>query len=98
MRSAGDARNKTSGCGEEFAIVLPQTNRNHSAAIADRIRIRIEDLRCPLSEGQTLQFTVSIGFVHTQCETRPTLDALLIRADRALYEAKAAGRNRVIDG
>lgn len=84
--------------GEEFAIVLPQMNRDHSAAIADRIRIQIEDLRCPLSEGQTLQFTVSIGFVHTQCETRSTLDALLIRADRALYEAKAAGRNRIIDG
>lgn len=77
--------------GEEFALMLPDTDAKQARHVAERIRQRLAELR-PL--GPEHQFTVSIGLALSQGDQQP--DALLRRADRALYAAKDGGRNRVV--
>jgi diguanylate cyclase (GGDEF)-like protein len=78
--------------GEEFCIVLSNSNPRASAAIAERIRAQIEAMPIPTSSG-SIRTTVSAGIAYST--GAETIQSLLIRADEALYEAKAAGRNRV---
>ncbi|HYH20749.1 MAG TPA: sensor domain-containing diguanylate cyclase [Azospirillum sp.] len=81
--------------GEEFAVLLPETDRNGALAIAERLRAEAEGLRgdgVPPEVG----VTVSIGVSEIDKAER-TPDLALSRADRALYAAKRAGRNRVVD-
>ncbi|KQW20559.1 diguanylate cyclase [Afipia sp. Root123D2] len=78
--------------GEEFCIVLSNSNPRTSAAIAERIRAQIEAMPIPTSSG-SIRTTVSAGIAYST--GAETIQSLLIRADEALYEAKAAGRNRV---
>lgn len=81
--------------GEEFCILLQQAHRDEALNVAERIRQRIQDLsfKDPASELFTL--TVSIGVTHN-LESDERLANLLERADKALYQAKQTGRNRVI--
>ncbi|MDX1593638.1 MAG: diguanylate cyclase [Gammaproteobacteria bacterium] len=81
--------------GEEFALLLPSTSREGGAILAERIRGRIEAMRIPLPSGE-LAFTVSIGICTLDGDE--SFDALLNRADKALYAAKHGGRNRVVEG
>jgi diguanylate cyclase (GGDEF)-like protein len=88
---AGDAAARLGG--EEFAVVMPGTSASHAASIAERIRAefaghRLETLAGPLAA------TVSIGVAACE-EDCESLEALLGRADAALYVAKRDGRNRV---
>lgn len=77
--------------GEEFALLLPETPRHESLSIAERLRQRLAGLRLEY-EGHELTLTASFGV--TARESADTnVDAMMRRADRALYEAKAAGRN-----
>jgi diguanylate cyclase (GGDEF)-like protein len=78
--------------GEEFLILLPDCSEADLLAIAERIRLRIEALRIEAGQ-QSFSFTVSIGAHRPQ--TMQTPDAMLQQVDRALYAAKAAGRNCV---
>lgn len=78
--------------GEEFCIVLSNSNPRASAAIAERKRAQIEAMPIPTSSG-SIRTTVSAGIAYST--GAETIQSLLIRADEALYEAKAAGRNRV---
>jgi len=75
--------------GEEFVLVLPQTPRAGAREKAERVRGAI-DLSCPCGEP----LTVSIGVADYQ--PGDSVDTLLARADAALYEAKARGRNQVV--
>jgi diguanylate cyclase (GGDEF)-like protein len=79
--------------GEEFALLLPGADLDAAAAFAERLRQRVAD--SPF-EGETgaLRVTVSIGIASLNADDL-TADAALKRADRALYRAKQAGRNRV---
>ncbi len=81
--------------GEEFAVALPEADPDCAGAIAERIRRSIEDspLRSPTGGGWPIPVTVSIGIA--VLAPGETLDAFADRADRAMYEAKRAGRNRV---
>ncbi|WP_108659374.1 GGDEF domain-containing protein [Acuticoccus kandeliae] len=81
--------------GEEFAVVLAGTGRTNAEAIAARVRCAVEADGCPLPDGGTLRFTVSIGVAHVDHVGGETLDRLIARADAALYGAKRAGRNRI---
>jgi len=74
--------------GEEFIALLPETSLEDARIVAERIRADIA------SAGVQPWCTVSIG-VATSCADDATVDALLARADAALYQAKAAGRNCV---
>jgi len=80
--------------GEEFLILLPRTDQQGAEALAERVRSSIADE--PLRDHEeALNITVSIG-VAAGAVTDPV--QLLSRADRALYRAKAAGRNRIAAG
>jgi two-component system cell cycle response regulator len=81
--------------GEEFVIVMPDTDAALSFLVGERLRQKIaaEPFRIPESE-EAIQVTVSIG-ISSLASTEDTPDALMKRADAALYRAKRAGRNRV---
>ncbi|HTO46522.1 MAG TPA: diguanylate cyclase [Burkholderiales bacterium] len=79
--------------GEEFAVVLPDTDEHGGGIIAERIRRRIET--ATMGREVVLQCTVSIGVAQAEPESEDAGD-WIARADRALYEAKRLGRNRVV--
>jgi diguanylate cyclase len=81
--------------GEEFAILLPQTSMNGAAAVAEQIRGTVAQGRiCRPDGNETIgQVTLSVGVA--VAKAGDTLEALLERADAAMYTAKRAGRNRV---
>ena len=80
--------------GEEFAVVLPETECAGALELADRLRERLEQFAVLRSEGDPIHFTVSIGVAQCVAET-PDFAALLGLADQGLYRAKHGGRNRV---
>ena len=82
--------------GEEFVVVMPDTDAVAAAAIAERLRGIVESFPFHLKEaGKMLSITASLGIA---CNTSgaETPEQLLKQADRALYEAKNSGRNRVV--
>ena len=79
--------------GEEFAILLPQTDFTAARAVAERLRQTIAE-QLVTAEGNLVHFTVSIGLAQLEASTT-NLDDLLRQADAALYQAKENGRNRV---
>jgi len=82
--------------GEEFVILLPNTPLPNAVNIAETIRINIENEVIPCADNSTTKITASIG-VNTLIPTREnSADAFISAADKALYAAKAAGRNKVI--
>ncbi|MCU1780236.1 sensor domain-containing diguanylate cyclase [Pseudomonas sp. 14P_5.3_Bac1] len=81
--------------GEEFAVVLPHTDAKGAWVIAEHIRSSVEHL--PRCAGAERPITVSIGMSTWDKRSRVSLEALLLSADQALYEAKHSGRNRIVD-
>ena len=81
--------------GEEFVIVMPDTQEGFALRIADRLRQRIADTPMALADGRSLSITVSIGCAARESPDDDTIEGLMKRADTALYRAKNAGRNRV---
>ncbi|WP_109109338.1 diguanylate cyclase [Azospirillum sp. TSO35-2] len=80
--------------GEEFAIILPETGLSSAVEVAERLRQRLALADMPLAGG-SLRMTVSIGVA--VCDGEDTsIERALGRADRAMYEAKTLGRNRVM--
>jgi diguanylate cyclase (GGDEF)-like protein len=79
--------------GEEFGILLVETPLDSALAVAERIRITLAGTSVPF-DGKVIQVTASIGMSEMSGEDF-TLDAVISRADSALYRAKNAGRNRV---
>ena len=81
--------------GEEFCILLPQTGIVEAGAIADRIRRRVSETPFPHGKSQPLgRVTVSIG-VSTFSKHVDTTENIIAAADRALYQAKSLGKDRV---
>ena len=82
--------------GEEFSILLPQTNLSEAKVIAERIRRRVERMRFPHGKAQPLgAVTVSIGLSAFDASL-DTAASVIGAADRALYLAKSQGKNRVV--
>ena len=79
--------------GEEFAIVVPDERAENAAILARRCRQRIEEIRLRANDA-AVRTTVSFGVADASDLESPA--ALIRRADEALYEAKAAGRNTVL--
>lgn len=79
--------------GEEFAAILPETELDAAVAAAERLRLAVAAMRFSPDKGG-LSMTISLGVAVRQ-DGREGLDALLKRADEALYRAKASGRDRV---
>ena len=80
--------------GEEFAAVLIETDRTTALETCNRLLQQISKLKINTAD-QTLNVTVSIGLTMRSAEDI-SIDPLLKRADDALYQAKEAGRNRVV--
>jgi diguanylate cyclase (GGDEF)-like protein len=78
--------------GEEFLLMLPETQAPSAMVLAERVRLVIEEMQCA-ELGPSVVITVSIGVA----EYRPgeSITQAIGRADEALYLAKSAGRNRV---
>jgi diguanylate cyclase (GGDEF)-like protein len=84
--------------GEEFAILLPHTSGTEAGRVAERLRGHIANEPIVVGDGREaaigVSITVSVG-VAELAHTRQDLDELLAVADAALYQAKAAGRDRI---
>ena len=81
--------------GEEFLLILPDTDRSGACTGAERVRAAIEAAGFPqLPADRRVTVTVTIGVAASGRDE--TVEALIGRADGALYEGKAAGRNRVV--
>ena len=90
------SRNEDIACrlgGEEFMVLMPHTDLQHALTVAERIR---SALAGTLIEPLSAPVTASFGAA--ELTAGETGDALLHRADRALYAAKDSGRNRVVAG
>jgi diguanylate cyclase (GGDEF)-like protein len=76
--------------GEEFAIVLTETDFAHALEVAERLRVSVAEMQVPVAG----HVTVSIGLAEFNAETSDAR-SLFLAADAALYEAKRNGRDRV---
>ena len=76
--------------GDEFVIILPQANTEGAVLVAERLRKRIEQTEVPKFGKVTASFGVATFPTHASSR-----DSLVVAADRALYNSKNAGRNRV---
>ncbi|MBV6657814.1 MAG: PleD family two-component system response regulator [Devosiaceae bacterium] len=82
--------------GEEFVLVLPDSEQEVAYTIAERLRARMDTDPIPVAGGQKeLSITISLGVASVR-GPEDTPEALLKRADEALYKAKREGRNRVM--
>ena len=80
--------------GEEFVILLPITDAQAAASLAERLRACVADQAWDSPSG-TLHITISVGVATLPSARISTSEQLLACADQALYQAKANGRNRV---
>jgi diguanylate cyclase (GGDEF)-like protein len=85
--------------GEEFAVLLPETDHERAAAVAERLRQAVEKIEVSVDEKTMIRFTISVGVVSLDREL-PDRDfqTLFNLADSRMYQAKKGGRNRVVAG
>jgi two-component system, cell cycle response regulator len=82
--------------GEEFVIVMPETDQHVAGMVAERLRRSIAGEKFAIDDGaKRIDVTISIGLSVLERKGEPVAD-LLKRADKALYRAKHDGRNRVV--
>ncbi|WP_040309787.1 PleD family two-component system response regulator [Asticcacaulis biprosthecium] len=81
--------------GEEFVVLMPETEDRDALNIAERVRAQIADQPFVLADGRQLDVTVSVG-VSTSRGLGDSPETLIKRADEAVYEAKQSGRNKVV--
>lgn len=81
--------------GEEFAIVLPATDAEHATEVAERVRAAVADIQF-IYRGKRVPISISLGVVAKVVEPNQSVADFIAEADAALYQAKDAGRNRVM--
>jgi len=81
--------------GEEFGVLLPETDLESGLRAAERLRLAVAALEIPTEKGP-LRFTISMGATQFRRGEDVEPETMLQRADQALYEAKRTGRNRVV--
>jgi diguanylate cyclase (GGDEF)-like protein len=80
--------------GDEFLVIMADTDVAIATRVAERIRQAITDQPIPTRDG-TMSMSVSVGCTVRQPKDASAVEVLLERADQALRDSKAAGRNRV---
>lgn len=80
--------------GEEFSVILINSDKRQAMGIAEKLRQTIEEMSFACTGGRTIRITASFG-VSTLGDDGRSCEGLIASADRALYQAKARGRNRV---
>ena len=81
--------------GEEFVVLMPDTDYRQAQNVAERVRNAVAELSFEAAGGRPLTVTVSVGVALNESEA-DTPEVMLKRADVALYRAKREGRNRVV--
>jgi two-component system cell cycle response regulator len=81
--------------GEEFMLVMPETDAAFASSVAERLRSDVDKVPFATRSGAKVPVTVSIGIAEWRGPS-DTAEGMVRRADRALYSAKSAGRNRVV--
>ncbi|WP_263356260.1 GGDEF domain-containing protein [Acidicapsa ligni] len=81
--------------GEEFAVILPSITLDEAKDVAERIRFKVETSSIPVDKSTALNITVSIGVAYQYSPSALSLESIMSASDKALYTAKASGRNRV---
>jgi len=82
--------------GEEFAVLLPDTDSDGARNIAEGIRMAVENALIPSPDEKAAKVTVSIGISTLVPTQSSSIDHFIAQADEALYKAKEAGRNRTV--
>ena len=80
--------------GEEFVVIMPNTSQSDGEAVAERLRLKVENYSFKISETESINKTMSLGVAMLM--PGEDKDKLLARADKALYEAKESGRNKYV--
>jgi len=80
--------------GEEFALLLPGTGIDHGLQVMERVLRAVRGLRVEGGDGRAVHCTASIGLAVPSLDT-DRVELLIDRADRAMYAAKTAGKNRI---
>ncbi|MNE65684.1 Phytochrome-like protein cph2 [compost metagenome] len=80
--------------GEEFSVILAETDSEGARQIAEQIREAVQNM--PVAGASQSPMTVSIGIATCTAASEISLEQLLFSADKALYQAKEGGRNRVV--
>lgn len=86
--------------GEEFCIILPNTNNGQAVSLANILRYEVEELNVPHANSYSSHYiTISVGVATTTTDLSPQMDSseLLVLADQSLYKAKEDGRNQVVN-
>jgi diguanylate cyclase (GGDEF)-like protein len=81
--------------GEEFAVLLSNADEKAGLTVGENLRKNVECLDIPLGDGTVTRITVSVGVISQIPKRDSVLDEFISGADKALYAAKAAGRNKV---
>lgn len=84
--------------GEEFAVLLPEADLENALKISENIRLSVESMNTRITDPLPREITVSLGTACAVPNDRMSARILLDSADKALYEAKRAGKNRVVAG
>lgn len=85
--------------GEEFLLLLPESELDGALAVVEKLREAVEDLEMKSDEGETLSVTISVGvasIARLQGDGELTPRRVIAAVDRSLYDAKDGGRNRVV--
>jgi diguanylate cyclase (GGDEF)-like protein len=82
--------------GEEFVLILPDTNIDKARRVAENIRKTILDQNIPYGPENTQPVTLTLGIVSAHGHTIDGVEKLIRDADAALYEGKAKGRNCLV--
>lgn len=82
--------------GEEFAMIFANMSQTKVVEIAERLRTELAALTVHSPDKSDVSFTVSLGISFAEGDDLYSVDALLVKADKALYQAKDTGRNRVV--
>jgi diguanylate cyclase (GGDEF)-like protein len=97
-RAIGDALRKVDIAarwgGEEFLIMMPDTDAQGATLVAERLRRAVESLNVAAPSGQTLRVSLTLGVATLR--DKESGEQAIARADKALYDGKHAGRNRIV--
>ncbi len=83
--------------GEEFSVILPNTDAEGAIKVAQRIQSQLKSLKFAHAESPTRDYvTISLGIASTVPILESEPESLIAKADKALYQAKAQGRDRFV--
>lgn len=81
--------------GEEFAMLVYGANKEAAQHLIERLLVEVRNTRVPIS-GYRLHFTASAGLVYLEANERTSVEQLLVKADKALQQAKRTGKDRLV--